>query len=233
MKNLVLIISCLISFLSFSQTQVGVKVRLYKEDKNATITVQKNNEAAVKVLQNVSKNFDLNVNDVLSFYINNNIVETLEVSPKIVERKSLSVLITESTVLDEIEIEYTNLNNKLGLEGTKYTKAERAVKKDKQITYNDKYSATGNIKLDGLVNKLSGKAKTNKKALSVENEINTMERFLKVYSADYLYENYKLPKEKAPYFALKMIDYIQKDTKIESDSFRMLMEEQLLNFKYD
>lgn len=233
MKNLVLIISCLISFLSFSQTQVGVKVRMYKEDKNATITVQKNNEAAVKVLQNVSKNFDLNVNDVLSFYINNNIVETLEVSPKIVERKTLSVLITESTILDEIEIEYTNLNNKLGLEGTKYTKAERAVKKDKQITYNDKYSATGNIKLDGLVNKLSGKAKTNKKALSVENEINTMERFLKVYSADYLYENYKLPKEKAPYFALKMIDYIQKDTKIESDSFRMLMEEQLLNFKYD
>ena len=233
MKNLVLIISCLISFLTFSQTQVGVKVRLYKDDKNATITVQKNNEAAVKVLQNVSKNFDLNVNDVLSFYINNNIVETLEVSPKIVERKSLSVLITESTVLDEIEIEYTNLNNKLGLEGTKYTKAERAVKKDKQITYNDKYSATGNIKLDGLVNKLSGRAKTNKKALSVENEINTMERFLKVYSADYLYENYKLPKEKAPYFALKMIDYIQKDTKIESDSFRMLMEEQLLNFKYD
>lgn len=233
MKTLFLILISLCSFFGFSQTQVAVKVRLYKNDKNATITIQKNNEPAVKVLHNVSKNFDLKANDILSFYVDENRVETLEVSSKIIERKNLNVLITESTVLDEVEIEYTNLNNKLGLGGKSYTKAERAVKKDNQITYKDPYSATGNIKLDGLVNKLSGKAKTNKKALSVENEINAMEHFLSVYSADFLYENYKLPKEKAPYFALKMIDYIQKDTKIESDAFRMIMEEQLLNFKYD
>ncbi|MBA5791263.1 hypothetical protein H1R17_14145 [Flavobacterium sp. xlx-214] len=233
MRNLVLFICLFCSFIGFSQSPVAVKVRLYKSDAKAVLSVQKNNDRSEKIEQNVFKNFDLKTNDVLSFYINNNLVETLEVSSKVIERKSLSVLITESTVLDEVEIEYTNLNNKLGLDGTKYTKAERAVKKDKQITYDDKYSATGNIKLDGLVNKLSGRAKTNKKVLSVENEINAMERFLSVYSADYLYKNYKLPKEKAPYFALKMIDYIQKDTKIDSDSFRMLMEEQLLNFKYD
>src|SRR5690606_38714478 len=112
-------------------------------------------------------------------------------------------------------------------------KAERAVKKDNQITYKDNNSSTGNIKLDRIINKLSVKAKKNKKALSIDMEIEAMERFLDAYQTDYLYENYKLPKEKAPYFALQMINFMDNQTNLKSNAFKMLMEEQLLNFKYD
>ena len=217
-----------------AQTPVALKARVYNPSQGVQIAIKHNNDPVIELGQNVYKTIPLNVNDRLSFYVNGTIVETIEVSQKVIDRKSLNVLLTDSTVLDELEIEYTNMNNKLGLGSSpELTKAERAVKKDNQITYNDKSSATGNIKLDGFVNKLSGKAKTNRKALSVEREINVMERFLKVYSADFLYENYKLPKVKAPYFALHMMDFINEGTRLESDGFRMLMEEQLLNFKYD
>lgn len=215
-----------------AQTPVVVKVRLYKPTENFTISVKQNNNPVVELGQNVFKTMDLKVNDQLSFYINENFIETIEVSQKVIDRKSLNVLLTDSTVLDELEIEYTNLNNKLGL-GTanKYTKAERAVMRDNNLY--DNTSVLTHVKLDGLINKLSGRAKTNKKALSVEREIQVMERFLSVYSADFLYENYKLPKDKAPYFALHMMDFINNGTQLDSDGFRMLMEEQLLNFKYD
>lgn len=234
MKKLLLFLFLFCSGFLMAQTQVALKARLYKPATDSKISVKHNNNQIVELGQNVYKTLTLNVNDQLSFYVNGSLVETIDISQKIIDRKSLNVLLTDSTVLDEIEIEYTNMNSKLGLGNSKeYTKAERAVKKDNQITYNDKSSATGNIKLDGFVNKLTGKAKTNKKALSVEREIQTMERFLKVYSPDFLYENYKLPKEKAPYFALHMMDYINEGTNLESDGFRMLVEEQLLNFKYD
>lgn len=234
MKKIFVLICLFYSAFLMAQTPVTVKARLYKSVDNAVISIKHNNEPVAAIGQNVYKTMQLNANDRLSFYINDVLVETIEVSEKVIERKSLNVLLTDSTVLDELEIEYTNLNNRLGLgNAPEYTKTERAVKRDRQITYNDKSSATGNIKLDGFVNKLSGRAKTNKKALSVENEIHVMERFLKVYSADFLYENYKLPKAKAPYFALHMMDFINNGTNLESDGFRMLMEEQLLNFKYD
>ena len=234
MKKFILMLFLFCSGFLMAQTPVALKARVYNPSQGVQIAIKHNNDPVIELGQNVYKTIPLNVNDKLSFYVNGTIVETIEVSQKVIDRKSLNVLLTDSTVLDELEIEYTNMNNKLGL-GTspELTKAERAVKKDNQITYNDKSSATGNIKLDGFVNKLSGKAKTNRKALSVEREINVMERFLKVYSADFLYENYKLPKVKAPYFALHMMDFINEGTRLESDGFRMLMEEQLLNFKYD
>ena len=234
MKKFIVLICLFYSTVFMAQTSVAVKARLYKPVEKDVISVQINNQPIEKLGQNVYKTFQLKVNDRLTFFLNDNLVETIDISQKTIDRKSLNILLTESTVLDEIEIEYTNMNNKLGLDsGQKYTKAERAVKKDNQITYKDNYSATGNIKLDGLVNKLSGKAKTNKKALSIEREIEAMERFLDVYSADYLYEKYKLPKEKAPYFALQMISFMDNQTNLKSDAFKMLMEEQLLNFKYD
>ncbi len=234
MKNFILLLFLFCSGFLMAQTSVALKARLYKPTDGSKISIQHNNSPIVELGQNVFKTIPLNVNDRLTFYVNGSIVETIEISQKVIDRKSLNVLLTDSTVLDEVEIEYTNMNSKLGL-GTspELTQAERAVKRDNQITYNDKSSATGNIKLDGFVNKLTGKAKTNKKALSVEREIQVMERFLKVYSADFLYENYKLPKVKAPYFALHMMDFINDGTKIDSDGFRMLVEEQLLNFKYD
>lgn len=234
MKKFIVLICLFYSTIFMAQTPVAVKARLYKPVEKDVISIQHNNQPIEKLGQNVYKTFQLKANDRLTFFINDNLVETIEVSQKTIDRKSLNILLTESTVLDEIEIEYTNLNNKLGLDsGQKYTKAERAVKKDNQITYKDNYSATGNIKLDGLVNKLSGRSKANKKALSIEREIDAMNRFLDAYPADYLYENYKLPKEKAPYFALQMINFIDDQTNLKSDAFRMLMEEQLLNFKYD
>lgn len=234
MKKFILILFLFYSGFLMAQTPIVLKARVYKPTNDLKISVKHNDNAVVEIGQNIYKTISLNVNDKLSFYINETLVETIDVTQKIIDRKKLDVLLTDSTVLDELEIEYTNMNSKLGLEtAPNLTKAERAVKKDNQITYKDNYSATGNIKLDGFVNKLTGKAKMNKKALSVEREIQVMERFLKVYSADFLYENYKLPKVKAPYFALHMMDFINDGTKLESDGFRMLVEEQLLNFRYD
>lgn len=233
MKALFLFLFGFWSFLLTAQTQIAVKVRLYKNMPQAKIAIQQNNNPVIMLEQNIPKDLLLKTDDHLSFFVNENLIETIEISPKIIERKSLSVLLTESTVLDEVEIEYTNLNNKLGLGSEKYTRAEREVKRDNQLTYNDPYSSVRGLKLDGLVNKLSGRAKSNKKALSLEREVQAMERFLSVYSADYLYENYKLPKEKASYFALRMMDFMTPETDLKSDNFRMLMEEQLLNFNYD
>ncbi|UUV21474.1 hypothetical protein [Paenimyroides aestuarii] len=234
MKKLILILFLFVSAVTFAQVPVKVKARLYKPTQKSTISIQLNNEPIVQMGENVYQTFQLKQSDRLTFYINKNLVETIEISQKIIDRQSLNILLTETTVLDEVEIEYTNMNNKLGLGTSKQlTKAERNVKIDRQITYNDKSSATGNIKMDGFVNKLTGRAKTNKKALSVEREIQSMERFLKVYSPDFLYENYSLPKNKAPYFALHMMDFMNESTRLDSDGFRMLVEEQLLNFKYD
>lgn len=233
MKILFILLFGFASFIGFSQTQITLKARLYKPEAKDIISIQKNNEPIVKMGQNVYEHLDLKENDKLTFFVNDNLIETIDISHKVIERKSLSVLLTESTVLDEVEIEYTNLNNKLGLKGEQYTRAERAVKTDNQLYYKDDYSPVGGLKLDGLVNKLTGRAKTNRKALSIENEIKAMERFLSTYSPEFLYEHYKLPKDKAPYFALHMMQFMNGGTNIESSSFRMLMEEQLLNFKYD
>jgi len=165
MKKFILIMFLFCSGFLMAQTPVALKARVYNPSQGVQIAIKHNNDPVIELGQNVYKTIPLNVNDKLSFYVNGTIVETIEVSQKVIDRKSLNVLLTDSTVLDELEIEYTNMNNKLGL-GTspELTKAERAVKKDNQITYNDKSSATGNIKLDGFVNKLSGKAKTNKKS---------------------------------------------------------------------
>lgn len=233
MKTLFIFFISLISFIATSQTNIVLKARLYQGINSVEIAVQKNKEEPKRIVSNNLETVSVSLNDILSFYVNNSLVESIEISQKIIDRRSLSVLITETTVLDELEIEYTNLNNKLGFGGKSYTKAERAVKIDNQLSYKDPYSAVGNIKLDGLVNKLSGRGKVNKKALSVEKEVLAMERFLSVYTPEFLYENYKLLKDKAPYFALRMIDFMDSTTNINSPYFVEVMEEQLLNFKYD
>ena len=232
MKNIILFLFLIGSMVVSAQSQVAVKVRLYKTEHQHVLGVQLNNEEVEKLGQNIYKNYDLKIGDRLIFYIDDELVESLNVTQNILDRKVLNVLLTETTVLDELEIEYTNLNAKLGFGANeKYTRAERAVKRDKELS--DGQTIAAHVKLDGLVNKLTGRAKLNKKVLSMEYEIQAMERFLEVYSADFLYENYKLPKDKAPYFALHMIDFMNKTTNLNSDGFRMLMEEQLFNFKYD
>lgn len=232
MKNIILFLFLIGTMVVSAQSQVAVKVRLYKAEHTHVLGVQLNNEVVEKLGQNIYKNYDLKIGDRLTFYIDDELVESLHVTQNILDRKVLNVLLTETTVLDELEIEYTNLNARLGF-GTnkKYTRAERAVKRDKELS--DGKTSAAHVKLDGLVNKLTGRAKLNKKVLSMEYEIQAMEHFLEVYSADFLYENYKLPKDKAPYFALHMIDFMNEHTDLNSDGFRMLMEEQLFNFKYD
>ncbi len=231
MKTLYLFILGLFFNLTFAQNTVALKVQLYKTDNNAVVTFQRNNEAEEKINQNVFKNIDLKLHDKLSFYVNENLVETIDISQNIIDRRILNVLITESTVLDQIEIEYTDLNAKIGLGNESYSRTERAVKKDKQITNTESLAA--NVTIDGLVNKVSGRSKMNKKVLFIDNEVQAMERFMKVYSRDYLYDNYKLPKEKASYFALHMTKFIDKNTQIDDPAFKELLEQQLLNFSYE
>src|SRR5690554_8038811 len=69
--------------------------------------------------------------------INNELIEHIEISQNIIDRKSLNLVITGSEVLDELEIEYTDLNAMLGMKGERYTRAERAVMKDNQLTDSD------------------------------------------------------------------------------------------------
>src|SRR5690554_4643962 len=231
MKTSFLFVFMLLCSLLWAQNRVVLKVRLHQPDKESQISFQKNEEAVVAIGQNVYKNIAVNINDKLSFFVNNELIEVIEISQNIIDRKSLNLVITGSQVLDELEIEYTDLNTKLGIKGESYTRAERAVMRDNQLT--DSKSLVANVKLDGLINKITGRAKLNKKALEMEKELQAAIRFLEVYPEDYLFENYKLPKEKAPYFALQMIDFMNEHTDLKSDGFRMLMEEQLLNFKYD
>jgi len=231
MKTFILFAFTLFSGLLWAQNPVVLKVRLHQPDKESQISFQKNEEPVVAIGQNEYKNIGVNTDDKLSFFVNNELIEVIEISQNIIDRKSLNLIITGSQVLDELEIEYTDLNTKLGIKGESYTRAERAVMRDNQLT--DSKSLVANVKLDGLINKITGRAKLNKKALEMEKELQAAIRFLEVYPEDYLFENYKLPKEKAPYFALQMIDFMNEHTDLKSDGFRMLMEEQLLNFKYD
>ncbi len=231
MKTFFLFVFILFSGLLWAQNPVVLKVRLYQPDKESQISFQKNEEAVIKIGQNEYRNIDVKLNDVLSFFVNNELIEHIEISQNIIDRKSLNLVITGSEVLDELEIEYTDLNAMLGMKGERYTRAERAVMKDNQLTDSDAIEA--NVKLDGLINKITGRAKLNKKVLEMEKELVSAIRFLEVYPEDYLFENYKLPKDKAPYFALQMVPFINANTKIDSPEFKELMEQQLLHFDYE
>jgi len=231
MKTFILFTFILFSGFMWAQNSVVLKVRLHQPDKESQISFQKNEAAAIIIGQNEYRNIDVKLNDKLFFFVNNELIEAIEISQNIIDRKSLNLVITGSEILDELEIEYTDLNAKLGMNGESYTRTERAVMRDNQLT--DPKAVTTNVKIDGLINKITGRAKLNKKALEMEKELQAAIRFLEVYPEDYLFENYKLPKEKAPYFALQMIDFMNEHTDLKSDEFRMLMEEQLLNFKYD
>lgn len=231
MKTFFLFVFILFSGLLWAQNPVVLKVRLYQPDKESQISFQKNEEAVIKIGQNEYKSIDVKLNDVLSFFVNNELIEHIEISQNIIDRKSLNLVITGSEVLDELEIEYTDLNTRLGMSGESYTRAERAVMKDNQLT--DPEAITANVKLDGLINKITGRAKLNNKVLEMEKELVSAIRFLEVYPEDYLFENYNLPKDKAPYFALQMVPFIDANTKIDSPEFKELMEQQLLHFDYE
>src|SRR5690606_19055711 len=123
-----------------------LKVRLYKAEHTHVLGVQLNNEEVEKLGQNIYKNYDLKIGDRLIFYIDDELVESLHVTQNILDRKVLNVLLTETTVLDELEIEYTNLNAKLGFGANeKYTRAERAVKRDKELS--DGKTSAAHVKL--------------------------------------------------------------------------------------
>src|SRR5690554_247299 len=162
MKTFFLFAFILFSGLLWAQNPVVLKVRLHQSDKESQISFQKNEEAVIKIGQNEYRNIDVKLNDVLSFFVNNELIEHIEISQNIIDRKSLNLVITGSEVLDELEIEYTDLNAMLGMKGERYTRAERAV-----------------------------------------------------------------------YFALQMVPFINANTKIDSPEFKELMEQQLLHFDYE
>src|SRR5690606_14354436 len=128
MKKFIVLICLFYSTVFMAQTPVAVKARLYKPVEKDVISIQHNNQPIEKLGQNVYKTFQLKANYILTLFSNDNLVETIAVSHKPIDMKSLKILLTESTVLKQIETEYTNLNSKLGLDsGQNETKAERCV----------------------------------------------------------------------------------------------------------
>src|SRR5690554_4727067 len=149
MKNILLFLFLIGSMVVSAQSQVTVKVRLYKAEHQHVLGVQLNDEDIEKVGQNIYKNYQLKIGDRLTFYIDEHLVESLHVTQNILDRKVLNVLLTETTVLDEVEIEHTNLNTRLGFAAKEnYTKAERAVKRDNELS--DGKTLAAHVKLDGL-----------------------------------------------------------------------------------
>lgn len=229
MKYRILFFLFFISGLMFGQNPVVLKIRLLQAEEGVQVHYQINQEDLVFIWQNVQKEIEVHLEDKLTIYVDNELVETIEISQNIIDRKRLNLIVTANEVLDELEIEYRNLNTDLGFEVNKTTRTERAVIKDNKLF--DSESVSANVILDGLINKISGQAKLNNKALALEQEYQKCMRFLEVYSGDYLYENYKLPQNLAPFFALKMVEFINEDTKIDSPDFKELMEQQILYFK--
>lgn len=212
----------------YGQQTIALKIRLLQAEDDAQLHYQINQGDLVFIWQNVQKNIEAQLDDKLTVYVNDQLVETIEISQNIIDRKRLSLVVTASEVLDELEIEYTDLNAVLGFETVKTTRTERTVMKDNQLFKPE--SVKAHVVLDGLFNKLSGRAKENKKAMTLEQEYDRMMRFLTTYSDDYLFDNYNLPRDKAPFFALKMINFLDENTKLESTAFIELMEQQLLEF---
>lgn len=212
----------------YGQQTIALKIRLLQAEDDAQLHYQINQGDLVFIWQNVQKNIEAQLDDKLTVYINDQLVETIEISQNIIDRKRLSLVVTASEVLDELEIEYTDLNAVLGFETVKTTRTERTVMKDNQLFKPEFVKA--HVVLDGLFNKLSGRAKENKKAMTLEQEYDRMMRFLTTYSDDYLFDNYNLPRDKAPFFALKMTNFLDENTKLESTAFIELMEQQLLEF---
>lgn len=230
MKTILLFLFSMKSVFCFSQTDISIKVTILNYERTDLIHVQKNKEPKVLIKHNISFQMNVEEKDVVLFFINNENAETIAISKNIIENKSFGVVLSNSTVLDELKIDRTNLNNKLGFGNVqRYTRAERAVKRDNQLSYKDPYSDIRGLKLDGLVNKISGRAKINRKALVLDTELTKMERFLSVYTPDYLFDTYKLPKDKAVYFALYMTKFIDKYTNLESLYFKEKVKEELLN----
>ena len=205
---------------------------LYNKDGNEILHIQRNNETKLFIKQNTYTALIVSLNDKVTFYVNNEKIEEIEISKNILERRSLSIVLNNSKILDEIVIDKNNLTTSFGLgSGISYTKQERAVRFDNQVLYRDPLTGKYHFMIDGLINKLSGRAKINKKALGLDIEITKIQRFLNVYSDEYLYLNYDLPKDQALYFAIAMVPYIEKYTDLLSLDFQSLIDQQMKVFK--
>src|SRR5690554_4113789 len=147
MKTFILFAFILFPVFMWAQNPVVLKVRLHQPDKESQISFQKNEAAAIIIGQNEYRNIDVKLNDKLSFFVNNELIEAIEISQNIIDRKSLNLVITGSEILDELEIEYTDINAMLGMIGERYTREERAVMKVNQLTAYDAFD--DNIKHDG------------------------------------------------------------------------------------
>jgi len=221
---LFLFFSCSIS--SYTQTKISVKLHLIHRDGSEQIHIKKNFEDFLEIFADVATTISVKEEDVLFFYINDELVEHIEISKNIIDRKQLYLTLSYGTILEEIKIDKTSLTKSLGLgSGISYTKQERAVRFDNQLFNNE-----GLLVIDGLINKISGRAKINNKALAMDVEFKAMQRFLSVYTPDFLYENYKLPKEQAPYFALNMVRFINTYTNLQSLDFKEIVKQEILKF---
>lgn len=233
MKPILLFLFLICSELSFSQTEISIKVHLLYQEGNEKIHIKKNTGDLIEIFPDVIRNLTVEEKDVVFFYINNEMMEHIEISKNILNRKELFLTLSYGTILEELKIDNTSLTKSLGLgSGISYTKQERAVRFDNQVVYSDpKYTGKSVAMLDGFVNKLSGRAKINKKALEMDVELTKIERFLSVYTPDFLLESYQLPKEQAVYFAMKMVTFINTYTNLESLDFKEKVKAEVLKFK--
>ena len=232
MKATLLFLFFICSHKTFSQTEISVKIHLLYREGNEKNHLQKNTEGLIEIFPDVVKNITVNETDVVFFYINNEMMEHIEISKNILNRKELFLTLSYGTLLEELKIDNTSLTKSLGLgSGIIYTKEERAARFDNQMVYNDpKYTGKSVVTLDGFVNKLSGRAKINKKALEMDVELTKMQRFLSVYTPDFLYEHYQLPKDQAVYFAMRMVAFIEVYTNLVALDFKEKVKEEIIKF---
>lgn len=121
MKYRILFFLFFISGLMFGQNPVVLKIRLLQAEEGVQVHYQINQEDLVFIWQNVQKEIEVHLEDKLTIYVDNELVETIEISQNIIDRKRLNLIVTANEVLDELEIEYRNLNTDLGFEVNKTT----------------------------------------------------------------------------------------------------------------
>lgn len=168
---------------------------MFQAEDGDQIHYQINRGDLVFIWQNVHKSLEVQLKDKLTVYVNDKLIEIVEISQNIIDRKRLSLVVTASEVLNELDIEFTDLNAVLGFEVLKTTRIEWALMKDNQFSVPE--SIKTHIVLDGLFNSLSIRSKENKKAMNLEQRYHKMMRFMRVYSVDSLFDSYKLPRNKA------------------------------------
>ena len=172
------------------------------------------------------------LNDVLSFSHIEFIEQNITISDPILKRNRLDIFLSSNmTVLKELYIDKRDtLNASLGFGKMDMTPAEKSLYASNQFSPGE--GVTG-VKMDGLLNRLSGRNKMLKNWLKLETNETNVKKFKQVFPEEYLQDELKIKPEDFNLFIYTIVEQDGFDIHMvqKSITYIQFLEEHARNFR--